>query len=164
MFAYKLKLVRWLLPILSAGILNLAHALPEDRLKPVNIEADNAQLSNKTSETIYRGNVVLTQGTLKIEAEEVIISVKEGSLSTVSAKGEQASLYQLIKPESPPVQAKADSIFFDVAKDSLLLLGAAKVEHGESRFEGNRIEYLITDEVVTAQERVRMTIPTINSQ
>lgn len=141
-----------------------ANALPEDRLQAVNIEADNAELSNKTSETIYRGNVVLTQGTLRIEADEVIISVLEGNLDTVSAVGEQASLYQLIKADRPPVSARADNIFFKVSEDSLRLKGNANVEHGESRFEGNLIEYRIGDEIVTAQERVRMTIPTVNSQ
>lgn len=150
----------WLLIALTSH----AVALPEDRLQPVNIEADNALLSQQTNQTVYKGNVVLTQGSLRIEADEIIITVLEGALDTVAANGQQASLFQVVRAESPPILAKADNIFFDVDDESLLLEGTANVEHGESRFEGNRIEYRMGEETVTAQERVRMTIPTINSQ
>ena len=141
----------------------LSFALPDDRLQPVNIEADSLELSQKTNQTVYRGNVVLTQGSLRIEADEIIISVEDGTLNTVSASGQQASLYQLVAQERPPVLAKANTIFFNVEEDSLLLKGDANVEHGESRFAGNRIEYRISEEIVSAKERVRMTIPTVNS-
>lgn len=46
----------------------LAHALPSDSSQPINIQADSAELDDKRGIAIYRGDVVITQGTLKSPA------------------------------------------------------------------------------------------------
>lgn len=147
----------------TLGALGTAHALPSDRDQPVNIEADSAELSQQAGQTIYRGHVKLSQGSLKITADEIVISVSEGTLKTLVATGQQATLSQLIDPEKPIVAATANTINYDIAAESLLLEGNANIEHGESRVEGNRLEYFIKDEKVQAEERVRMTIQTDHS-
>lgn len=138
-------------------------ALPSDREQPVNIEADSAEISQLAGQTIYKGHVKLTQGSLEISADEIIISVEAGTLRNLVASGQQASLSQLVNPDKPVVTATANTIHYDIVEDSLLLEGMANIVHGESQFEGNRIEYLIKDEKVQAEERVRMTIPTAHS-
>lgn len=138
-------------------------ALPSDREQPVNIEADTAELSQEAGQTIYRGHVKLTQGSLKIFADEIIISVTEGILRNLVASGQQASLSQLVTADKPEITATADVIHYNIAADSLLLEGTANIVHGDSQFAGNRIEYLIKAEKVQAEERVRMTIPTTHT-
>ena len=53
-----------LLLLLSAAF---TQALPEDRDQPMRITADKAERDDINGVTIYRGNVVLIQGTLKLE-------------------------------------------------------------------------------------------------
>ena len=43
----------------------LAHALPSDSQQPINIQADSAEMDDKRGVAIYRGDVIITQGTLK---------------------------------------------------------------------------------------------------
>ena len=46
-------------------------ALPDDRQQPIHISADNALRDEKKGITIYRGNVVLNQGSLHISANRI---------------------------------------------------------------------------------------------
>ncbi len=163
MCMFTLNKIKPFLYIVLLTLGNAAYTLPEDRKEPVNIEADSAELSQATGQTVYKGNVKLNQGSLNINADEITISVKNGILDELVAKGNQANLSQLPKHNAPVIDATANTIYYNVGKDSLLLEGNASIAHGESSFNGNRIEYLINDERVTANERVRLTIPTVNS-
>ena len=49
------------------------HALDSDREQPIQIVADVAIRDEIAGETRYEGNVVLTQGSLKITADELTI-------------------------------------------------------------------------------------------
>jgi lipopolysaccharide export system protein LptA len=51
----------------------LTQALPEDRDLPMRITADKAERDDISGVTIYTGNVVLIQGTLKLESEKLTI-------------------------------------------------------------------------------------------
>lgn len=53
----------------------IALALPSDREQPINIEADHAQLDDETGVTQYKGDAILTQGTLRIEGDVITFSM-----------------------------------------------------------------------------------------
>ena len=50
-----------------------AHALEDDRSKPIHVKADTAERDDKRGITTYRGDVVIDQGSLNIAAQEVIM-------------------------------------------------------------------------------------------
>ena len=50
-----------------------AEALSTDREEPIVIEAAAAEADNQTRITVYRGDVVITQGTLRITGDTVWI-------------------------------------------------------------------------------------------
>ena len=54
---------------LVALLPTIAWTLPSDSSKPINIEADHAQLNDSSGITQYKGNAVLTQGTLRIDGD-----------------------------------------------------------------------------------------------
>ena len=62
------------------------------------------------------------------------------------------------------MEARANTIHYNISAEALLLEGAASIAHGDSRSEGNRIEYLMQDKKILAEERVKMTLPTVNSE
>ena len=54
-----------------------AYALSSDREQPIEIEADRAEADERARVTIYRGDAVITQGTLRITGETVWIYFNE---------------------------------------------------------------------------------------
>ena len=55
--------------ILSAA----AVALPDDREKTISIESDSAERNEKTGLTVYQGNVIISQGSILIEADKITL-------------------------------------------------------------------------------------------
>ena len=43
-------------------------ALPTDREQPIRVQADSAELDDKQGVAVYRGDVVVTQGSMKLTA------------------------------------------------------------------------------------------------
>ena len=57
-------------------------ALPSDRDQPIRVQADSAELDDKQGVAVYRGSVVITQGSLKITGDTVTLTVGDGSKLT----------------------------------------------------------------------------------
>ena len=66
-------------------------ALTDDSTKPINIQADSAEINDDTGISTYRGNVKITQGSTILTGDIVILEtankkvkkiISEGKLST----------------------------------------------------------------------------------
>ena len=131
---------------------------------PINIEADHATLSEKQGLSTYSGNVVLTQGEIKINADEIIVHHEQGKLTHVTAKGLPVKYHQQGETQELDIHGEANTMEYFATEERLLLLDSAKLTQGGNAFSGNRIEYDTQREVVTAavaesgEERVQVTI------
>src|SRR5690606_11186965 len=81
-------------PLLLLGCLAAAcsaWALPTDRDQPIHVQADSAELDDRQGKAIYRGDVVITQGTLKITGNTVTVTRNaRGEIDTFTAQGRPA--------------------------------------------------------------------------
>lgn len=129
----------------------LAMALPSDREQPINIEADHAQLDDERGVTQYKGNAILTQGTLRITGEIITFYYDENQQITKAiAEGNLAKYQQIHKPGEDPVKARALQMEYHAKAQKIYLLGKGHVWKEGDEFSGNRIEYDITKNVVHA--------------
>jgi lipopolysaccharide export system protein LptA len=131
---------------------------------PITIEADRATLSEKQGVSTYTGNVLLTQGGIKINADKVIVHHEQGQLTHVTATGTPVQYYQQGETQELDIHGEANTMEYFAMEERLLLLESAKLTQGGNAFSGNRIEYDTQREVVTAavaesgEERVQVTI------
>lgn len=132
--------------LLGAGT---ALALPEDRSQPIHITSDNAV--QEAERVTYRGDVVVIQGTLRIDAAQVVVSHVDGRVQRVVATGEPARFQQQPEPEGGLVKAAARTMIYYQSENRIELLRNAQVERDGSTVTGDRIEYLIGSETVRAQ-------------
>ncbi|MCZ7019093.1 LptA/OstA family protein, partial [Salmonella enterica] len=51
-----------------------AWALPNDSQQPIHIQADDAQLDDKQGIATYKGDVIITQGSMKITGNTVTLT------------------------------------------------------------------------------------------
>ena len=73
-----------------------AWAKSSDRQQPMDVEADqtDAQLADD-SETTLRGNVRITQGTLKVEADTAVVHRVKGEIAKVVLSGGPVRMSQI---------------------------------------------------------------------
>lgn len=94
-----------------------------------------------TATTIYRGDVTLTQGTLRIDADEVTIEASGREAERVVATGRPARVEQLLKPGDLPVQAAALRITYLRSQGLMRLRGDCALAQGDTTLTSARIDY-----------------------
>ncbi len=143
-----------LLTLLLIILPSIAWALPSDKEKPIEIEADHAQLDDAKGITQYKGTAVLTQGTLKIEGDIITFYYDENKqLSKAVAQGNLAKYQQIQKPGESPVKARALQMEYHAQTQMIYLLGKGHVWQNGDEFSGARIEYDINKNVVNASSK-----------
>ena len=131
---------------LQAGI---AAALPEDQQQPIHITADSAVQEN--SVVTYRGNVLIVQGSIRIDASEVVIYHDKGKLQRAVATGKPAHFQEQPEPDGGLINGSANKLIYYNADQRVELLQDAFVDRDKSTVKGNRIEYLLPSKTVRAE-------------
>ena len=127
-----------LLGVLSGGAL----ALSTDREKPILIEAQAAEADNRAQVTIYRGDVVITQGTLRITGDTVWIHYSDANTITKAISvGKPAKFRQLPDGKKEYMTADAERMEYHADQDLILLLGNARYGEGADKITAPRIVY-----------------------
>ena len=140
-----------LMAFLMLAMPALGWALPSDREKPINIEADHAQLDDREGVTQYKGDAILTQGTLRIEGDIITFYYDANKqLIKAVAQGKLATYQQVHNPGEAPVKAKALQMEYYADRQKIYLMGEGHVWQAGDEFTGNRIEYDIARNIVTA--------------
>lgn len=152
------------LPLL--GLLTLpAAALDSDRSQPMELTARHAEMNNATGTGIYTGDVVLTQGTMRITADKMTVYTSAGGdLSRVVAEGKNATFRQLPEGQQDYVNARAPYMEYRPQEPGYVLLqGGAILTQGKNEFTGATIRYDMQQDTVIAEspkdskERIRIT-------
>ena len=146
----------------------LTWALDSDRKQPLEITADSAELNEGEGFSIYSGNVIITQGTMKIEASTITLTFNDNGIQTMLAKeGPYEGLASMRKQSEPTetgkdelMEAWGKSIDYQVENEFLTLIGKAKLIQRGNQFSGNKILFDVPKDNVKAtggeDKRVKM--------
>ncbi|WP_120996863.1 lipopolysaccharide transport periplasmic protein LptA [Stutzerimonas urumqiensis] len=149
-----MRLPEPLIQLLGASLLlasATAWALPEDRNQPIRVQADTAELDDRQGVAVYRGDVVITQGTLKITGDTVTITQDDnGEVEIFTAVGKPAYYEQKPSVDEPIVKAYGLTIQYFADNERIVLLDQAKVVQEGNTFEGEKIVYDTQRQIVNA--------------
>jgi len=127
----------------------LTWALSTDRDQPAVIEADEAELDFNTGQRIYKGNVVVEQGTLLIKGDKLIVVYKDEEMETATSWGNPATFKQRPDDKDEDVLGKGRQIILNRPKNTLTLITNASLKQGGDWANGEVIVYdMNTDKMV----------------
>ena len=115
-------------------------ALESDRQQPLEVNANSTDGTLGDGVTTLRGSVDIRQGTLHITADEAEVNKVDGRVNSVTFRGLPAFLEQEIE-EQGLVQAKANTIDYQVASGLVTLTGNADVKHPQYQISGESLTY-----------------------
>ncbi len=150
-----------LLAAALAAASGLAFAKSSDRNAPMNIEANasTCDLGDNMSCTL-NGNIVITQGTLRINASQGTMAQAGGRPSKARLTG-GVTMRQTLD-DGTPVNTKSNAVDYDFNTEIIILTGAVTITQPRGSLRGERVVYnMRTGQVQSGGQgggRVRMTI------
>ena len=144
---------RALLPLFLALLAcGPTHARDTDRRDPLNVRAATVNVDEKSGIAVYRGNVVMTQGSLRLEADRLEVRTdKNRRLQTLIATGRPARLRGFTENRDEELQADAERVVYQAAKREIEMSGNAWARQGTDEFRAEHIYYGIDDKQLIAK-------------
>jgi lipopolysaccharide export system protein LptA len=139
--------VSLLLGILLFGQVCLAYAEKADRDKPLNIEADIMSLDNANHVSIFDGKVELTQGTLRVIAEKIVVTQDATGHKFCVATGHLASFRQKRDGANEYVEGYGERIEYNTLSEKIDLYVKARVKREQDDVRGDHITYSTQTEI-----------------
>lgn len=123
---------------------SVAHAERADSTQPVNIEADRVSVDDRNKTHTFEGSVVLSQGTLAIRGDRLVVTQSDDGFQkgiATGGTGGRASFRQRREGRSEYVEGTAERIEYDGRTERATLIGRAEVRSGGDLVKGQYIEY-----------------------
>jgi lipopolysaccharide export system protein LptA len=127
--------------LLSLGFSNRAFAEAADRDKPIDLEADTVKVDDAKQISTYSGNVILTQGTLIIHADRLIVREDKEGFQHSTSLGNPTTFKQKREGKNEYMEGSAQRIEYDGRMDKVQLYTKAWVKRGEDIVHGDYIMY-----------------------
>jgi lipopolysaccharide export system protein LptA len=112
-----------------------------DRDKPVNLEADRVELDDLRKESLFVGNVTLTQGTLTIKADQITVKQDANGFQYGIALGKPAHFRQKREGFDEYVEGYSERLEYDGKADKVQLFTNARIQRGADEIRGDYISY-----------------------
>ncbi|ENO89213.1 lipopolysaccharide transport periplasmic protein LptA [Thauera linaloolentis] len=121
-----------------------AFAENADRQQPVNIEADRMTVDDRNKVHVFEGNVILTQGSLLIKGDKLVVTQDAAGFQNGVAtanQGKLATFRQKREATNEYVDGEAERIEYDSRNEKARLFNRARVTSGGDEVRGAYIEY-----------------------
>lgn len=127
--------------VVCLGLAPAAHGEKADRDKPINLEADTMEVDDAAKVATYTGNVRLSQGTLLILADKLVVRQDAQGFTSATAHGNPASFRQKRDGVDEYIEGWAQRIEYDGRRDRVELFTNARVKRGQDEVRGSYIAY-----------------------
>lgn len=112
-----------------------------DRDKPIHLEADQANVDDVKQLATFTGNVTLTQGTLVIRADRMVVKQDAEGFQYGTAYGNPATFRQKREGREEYVEGRGERLEYDGRADKVQFFNRARMSIGRDEVSGNYISY-----------------------
>ena len=146
---------------LLLGLALLAFALPAcadktDRDKPIHLEADRVNIDDQQQISIFEGTVRLSQGTLLIQADKIVVQQDKRGFTLCTATGKLASFRQRHEGTDEYMEGYGERIEYDTRAEKVDFFSRARVKREQDDVQGAHISYNTKTEVFQVIGKVGM--------
>lgn len=134
------------LRLLAAAALALSLAAPaaaekSDREKEIQVLADRLSADDAKKEAVYEGNVIVTQGTMRITSARIVVREDAEGYRKYVATGDPVTFRQKRDKVDDWIDGSAQRAEFDDRNDQLRLFNGARLRSSQGELAGDYISY-----------------------
>ena len=147
------RLARLAVNALAAGVLGfggVVFALSTDADQPINIRARTVEANEKTGVSVYQGKVVLTQGSLRLEADRMEVRLANGAIDTVRAWGKPVRM-RTRTDRGEEIRASAQRAEYRARQRKVDLYGDVEMHRDADVFSGAVVHYAMDEQTFVAE-------------
>jgi len=135
------------------GVSFWAVALESDSDQPVTIDSNTASYDDKTSISIYTGNVITNQGSLHVESDKLVVYMKAGEVDKMVFTGKPAKFRQSPGVGKELIHGEGLTGEYFPKTNKLILIEEAVVSQGCNKSKSRRIVYDSKNSLIKAGEK-----------
>ena len=139
---------------------NPSYAERADRSKPVHLEADHVSIDDAKQISTFEGKVQLTQGTMAIQGDKIIVVQDKNGFSHGTATGEFASFRQKREGFDEYVEGYGQRIEYNTQTETVDFFGQARMIRRQDEVRGDHITYNSKTEIFQVQSVPNQTADT----
>lgn len=137
-----------------------AYALKSDTDQPINIDSGSQSLDMNTNRVVFSDGVVITQGTIKVNASQVTIIRQEGKREIIEAVGNPVTFQQTLDG-GKPLNGQGNHVQYDLNNEFLTLSGNAELKQLDSYIKAPRITYDVRKQQLKATSGGKSRVKTV---
>lgn len=140
--------------IIVAALLSVngtALALSTDKNQPAVIDASEVEFDFKTGTRTYTGNVRIEQGTLRLQADKLVVKFANDKVQTATAWGRPVKFRQRPDGKDEDVYGEGKRMLLDETKNMLYLYENALLIQGQDQMRGKEIAYDMSSDKLTVK-------------
>lgn len=144
---------RWVVLAMVLPALALAPpvgARKGDAEQPINIRARTVEANEKTGVSVYTGNVVATQGSLRLEADRLEVTLRDGRTDLIRAWGRPVRL-QTLTDNGEEIKARAARAVYRASARRIELQGDVELRRDNDVLTGAVVRYNLNDQTFSAE-------------
>jgi len=123
-----------------------AQAADDERQLPVHLRADRIDIDQKKGLSLYRGNVVFTQGTLRVTAARAEVQNRANIVETITAEGKPATFRHRPEGQEEFIEGAANRVVYHALEQRTDLFGAVRVQRGRDLYRSGVLHYDIVSQ------------------
>ena len=139
-----------LIPCVLMSYLPISYAERADRDQPIHLEAARVSIDDAKQISTFEGAVRLSQGTMAIQGDKIVVTQDKSGLKHGTATGQPASFRQKRQGVDEFVEGYANRIEYDSKSETVDLFGQARMQRGQDEIRGDHITYNSRTEIFQA--------------
>jgi lipopolysaccharide export system protein LptA len=128
-------------------------ALESDPDQPITIDSNTATYDDVSSTSIYTGNVISIQGSIRVNSDKLVVYFVDGDAEKLVFTGNKAKFKQTPNPGAEDITGEALTGEYFPKKNLLVLINEATVWQGNATYTSDLIEYDSKHSIVKAGEK-----------
>ena len=125
--------------------------LKADTTLPVELKADSLTVDQASGQAVFAGNVVVSQGEMKLSADKVVVQYVQGSTQKIDSLDATGNVTLVSGPDA----AEAKQAIYDVASGNVTLIGDVLLPQGQNVMSGEHMVVNLADGTAQMQGRIR---------
>jgi lipopolysaccharide export system protein LptA len=139
--------------LLLLSIIEPCVALESDSEQPIYIDSNTATYDDRKQTSVYTGNVVTVQGSLRVDSDKLVVYLKDGVIDKLVATGNKAKFEQLPQKGKEKIKGEALIGEYYPEKNLLILKQEAVVWQGGNKSASDLIRYDSKNSLIKAGEK-----------